>query len=99
VVGEHTHRHRAHVPARCGEPAQHRMLCCLFVDVMRLRIELAGKFDDLLPGDVIRPAIEAASDGKVFKIKEVGHERTIPVAKEITWLEWRNTINGVCESG
>ena len=60
---------------------------------MRLRIEFARKFDDLLPGDGIRPAIETAADGKVFKMEEIAHRLTIRDATEIAGVDWRNTIN------
>ena len=66
-VAEQPHEHRAGMPAGGRQPAENAGLAGRLVEMHRLRIELAGEFDDLLRRHVLGAEIDRAAFDEILE--------------------------------
>ena len=73
AIEHHPHHDRAEMPARSGQALEHRLLRRRFVEMHRLRVELAGKGQNLLARDVARAECAETAGLEIFE-SERGHD-------------------------
>ena len=56
------------MPPACDKAAERRALCLLFIQMCDLRIELAGKCDDLLRSDGVHSRHEMVSYSEIVQV-------------------------------
>ena len=66
AVAQHSHRHRAGVPAACGEAAEERRLGGSVVEMKGLGIEVAREREHGFAGDFVVAELADLADRKVF---------------------------------
>ena len=71
AVEQHPHHDRAEMPARTGQPLQHRRVGGLLVQMHRLRIEFGGEGQNLLARDVARSERAEMAGREIFEGQRV----------------------------
>ena len=73
AVEHHPHHDRAEMPARAGQPLEHRSAGGLLVEMHRLRVEFGGKGQDFLARDAARSERAETAGREVFECQR-GHD-------------------------